>query len=229
MRVELISNTKEVISGLAASICRNQKFDCDSEYLELAEKVIGYGHESIAEHVNFTFLITGVSRVFTHQLVRHRISSISQQSQRYVNPTLNNVHEWCVVPPTIKKDDKSIRIFNKIMKEISLSYDKLIKLGIPKEDVRFILPNATKSSIMITMNARSLWNFFDHRICSKAQWEIRYIAVMMLHLLLQNTTVLFKHWQPKCDTCKEYCGNEVDYTKLKNGTISNGKVIEYNE
>ena len=227
MKVELISSTKEVIAGISASICRNQTLDSESEYLELAKRVIDYGHESIAEHVYFTFKITGISRVCTHQLVRHRIASFSQMSQRHVVPTGEN-DDWYVIPQSILDKPHGKKIFKRVIEQVIGNYNALRQMGVPIEDCRFLLPSATKSDLVMTMNARSLWNLFDHRICNRAQWEIRELSKMILHLLLQNTTILFKDWKPKCDNCKEHCGNEINHLELKNGTISNGKVVEYN-
>ena len=129
---------------------------------EQAAKLVSMGHLSTLEHVTFTFAIEGVSRVLTHQLVRHRIASYSQQSQRYVKE-----HDFeTIVPASIASKPEAKAKFDKLMTEIQAMYDEFIALDIPAEDARYILPNATETKIVCTFNARSLLNFFSLRCCA---------------------------------------------------------------
>jgi len=224
MKVELMYMTDEIIAGKAAAVCRASSGVEEEYYLHLIDRVLAQGHDSIAEHVNYTFRISGISRVCSHQLVRHRIASFSQQSQRHVIPTGENT-DWYVIPLTVLDKPRGKEIFNRVIEQVIGNYNALKQMGVPIEDCRFLLPNATKTEIVMTMNARSLWNLFDHRICNKAQWEIRKMAIMMLHILTNCSPKLFGNWKPKCDRCKEPCGKKLDL-ELGNGTIISGKIIE---
>jgi len=161
----------------------------------IIKRVTGYGHVSVIEHVSFTFTIEGVSRVMTHQLVRHRVASYTQQSQRYVT---YNTFEKYVTPPNIADKAEAKELFEETLQGISKTYRKLLKLGIPKEDARFILPNASKTSIIVTMNARELRHFFNLRCCVRAQWEIRGAAIEMLKQVKKVAPVLFENAGPSC-------------------------------
>ena len=144
------------------------------------------GHASPVEHVSFTFALGGVSRALTHQLVRHRIASYSQQSQRYVDGSDFDY----LIPPEIRKNPEALARFEGIMREIGSAYRDLKGLleeagrtgSKANEDARFVLPQATASNIVVTMNCRALLNFFEHRCCRRAQWEIRHVADEMLAL-----------------------------------------------
>jgi thymidylate synthase (FAD) len=162
---------------------------------EVIKRVTGYGHGSVIEHASFTFSIEGVSRAMTHQLVRHRIASYTQQSQRYVRyDTLKNY----VTPPSITQDVDAKKEFDETLKKISETYQNLLQKGIPKEDARFILPNAAKTNIMVTMNARELRHFFNVRCCARAQWEMREAATEMLRQVKKAAPVLFENVGPTC-------------------------------
>jgi thymidylate synthase (FAD) len=175
------------------------------------------GHESPLEHVNFTFGIEGVSRALTHQLVRHRIASYSQQSQRYVKMDEVPV----VTPPKIAQNPETLATFNQVIAEIATAYQKLLAAGIPAEDARFVLPNACESKIIVTMNARSLLNFFALRTCERAQWEIRRLALEMRKLVREVAPLLFQLAGPSCETlgyCREGkmgCGRAPVLEQLK--------------
>jgi thymidylate synthase (FAD) len=133
-------------------------------------------HQSCLEHVSFTFAIEGVSRALSHQLVRHRLASYSQQSQRYVNGENFDF----IIPPTIKNNVyNTISTYKNLLHEIRECYKDLIEMGIPKEDARYILPNATTTNLIMTMNCRELINFFGERLCIHAQCEIREMANLM--------------------------------------------------
>lgn len=152
------------------------------------------------EHLSFTFGIEGVSRTLTHQLVRHRIASYSQKSQRYVN---EKEFEY-ITPPSIQANDEALGCYEAVMKMLNNAYGKLVDLGIPKEDARYVLPNACETKIIVTMNARSLFNFFNHRCCMRAQWEIRQMAYQMLKLVKEVAPETFKKAGASCDTLG-YC------------------------
>jgi len=161
----------------------------------IIKRVTGYGHTSVIEHASFTFSIEEVSRVMTHQLIRHRIASYTQQSQRYVTyDTLENY----VTPSSIANSAEAKRIFDETLEKLSQTYTKLLGLGIPKEDARFILPNAAKTNIIVTMNARELRHFSSLRCCTRAQWEIREAATEMLRQAKKIAPTLFRNAGPSC-------------------------------
>jgi thymidylate synthase (FAD) len=137
---------------------------------------ISEGHESIIEHASATFDIRGISRACSHQLVRHRIASYSQESQRYVDMTAAEF----VVPPAIAEDPRALEIWHESLGQIAQAYLRLRELGVRKEDARFLLPNATATRIIVTMNFRALRHFFSVRCERAAQWEIRALALEML-------------------------------------------------
>ena len=168
----------------------------------LIEKVIASGHESPIEHVSFTFIIDGVSRTLTHQFVRHRIASYSQQSQRYCR-----VDDLPIVMPDFSYlDDERKQLceaeVKKIAQEIELAYWRIEQLGGRAEDARAVLPNCAGTSIVVTMNCRSLLNFFRHRCCYRAQGEINAVARQMLELVRSQLPVVFDKAGPRCLSLK---------------------------
>ncbi len=206
MKVELIAYTPEpdIIAAVAAKLTHS-KSDIDELLKEDREKlkrllriVIRMGHTSVIEHAYFTFAISGVSRALTHQLVRHRIASYSQQSQRYVEMNIEYV-----TPPSIARNEKIRKKYDEMMKKIWDLYNEM-KEEVPIEDARYILPNATTSKIIVSMNARSLLNFFELRCCLHAQWEIRKLAWRMLHLVKKVAPTIFEDAGPPCRT-RGYC------------------------
>lgn len=235
--IEYTPNPEKVIAS-AAKLCYSAagiEEISDNLTEEKVEKflnmLMSYGHESPVEHVTFTFAIEGVSRSLTHQLVRHRIASYSQQSQRYVK--LNQFNY--VIPPEIKKNIKAKEIFIEAMEQSQQAYDKLADILYKKyvdegmkttnaekkaiEDARYVFPNACETKIIVTMNARSLMNFFKHRCCNRAQWEIRALAEIMLMLVKEVAPTLFKFSGPSCinGACPEgrmTCGKS-EYMKDK--------------
>lgn len=161
--------------------------------------LVELGHESPTEHVSFTFAIEGISRALSHQLVRHRIASYSQQSQRYVEEK----QFVYIVPPSIEKIPEAKAAFEEKMALIQETYNELATL-VPREDARYILPNACETKIICTFNARSLYNFFHHRCCDRAQWEIRQMANRMLVEVKKVAPLLFAKAGASC-VAKGYC------------------------
>jgi len=165
-------------------------------------KVVSSGHESPLEHVKFTFAIEGVSRALTHQLVRHRIASYSQQSQRYVKADNFNY----VIPPSIENDTSLKEKFIRSMEDIQKHYNELLeafkKKGVSGEhanqDARFLLPQAAETKIVVTMNCRELLHFFEQRCCVRAQWEIRALADGMRSLCKKHLPAVFANSGAKC-------------------------------
>jgi thymidylate synthase (FAD) len=134
------------------------------------------GHESIIEHASVTFEIRGISRACSHQLVRHRLASYSQESQRYVEMSAPEF----VVPPSVAGNPEAVATWETFMAQVADTYRRLRDLGVRKEDARFVLPNATATLIVVTMNFRTLRHFFSVRCDKAAQWEIRELAREML-------------------------------------------------
>ena len=155
--------------------------------LKLLKNIVEKGHGSVLEHCCFTFSIEGISRACSHQLVRHRIASYSQQSQRYVNGEKFGY----ITPEKIKKMDVLDEAYKNFMEEVQIFYKNLVLAGIPKEDARYILPNATTTNIVVTMNARELLHFIELRSSPRAQWEIRELAQEMLRQLQDVAPVIF--------------------------------------
>lgn len=214
--LEYTPNPEKVIAS-AAKLCYSAVGIEDIEKNLDQEKstafinmLMSYGHESPIEHVSFTFAIEGVSRSLTHQLVRHRIASFSQQSQRYVKL---NQFEY-IVPPEIEKYEKAKSVFVEAMKNSQDAYNRLADMLKNKyidegmkalsaekkaiEDARYVFPNACETKIIVTMNSRSLINFFRHRCCNRAQWEIRELADEMLSQVRKVAPILFKYSGPSC-------------------------------
>lgn len=167
------------------------------------------GHFSTLEHASYTFAIDGVSRALTHQLVRHRIASFNQQSQRYVKFT-DGVET--VKPASVAENDEANAVFDEAVKQATDAYAKLLELGVPAEDARYLLPNAAESKIVVTMNVRELLHFFELRCCNRAQWEIREMAHKMLELARPTAPYVFADAGAPCvhGSCPEgkmSCGN----------------------
>ncbi len=152
------------------------------------------GHLSILEHASFTFGIDGISRVTSHQLVRHRVASYSQQSQRYVK---FDSPEF-VLPSTVTIDESRRQRFEAALKNLYSLYNEMIEEGVPAEDARYLLPNAACTKIIVTMNARELLHFFTLRGCERAQWEIREMATEMIVLAKTVAPVIFADTGPAC-------------------------------
>jgi len=145
------------------------------------------GHESIVEHASATFEISGISRACSHQLVRHRIASYSQESQRYVDMS---DPAW-VMPDAIADDARARAVWDSFVEQVKVAYRELREIGVLKEDARFVLPNAAATRIVVTMNFRELLHFFHLRITPEAQWEIRRVAIVMLEKLAPHAPTIF--------------------------------------
>ena len=193
MKVTLIAHTPEPEKVCAAAARSCYSGDGASDLLErknpeaFLAKVVGMGHESVIEHAVFTFSVEGVSRSLTHQLVRHRVASFSQQSQRYVPLETPSY----VVPETVKADPEKAKVYEAAMDVAWKTYNTLVEMGIPAEDARYVLPNGCTTNITITMNARELRHFFRLRCCNRAQWEIREMADRMLELCQEVSPAIF--------------------------------------
>lgn len=190
----------------------------DEKAASFVEMLSEIGHESPTEHAYFTFGIEGVSRAFLAQITRHRIASFSVQSQRYV---AEHNFEY-VTPPEIAAVPEALEIFENAMKQDLENYEAIAEILSKKyreeylnsgddektasrkaekraiEDARFVLPNACDTKMVVTMNARSLMNFFKHRCCNRAQWEIREVANEMLKQVCEVAPNLFKNAGPAC-------------------------------
>jgi thymidylate synthase (FAD) len=162
---------------------------------DLVGRVLSMGHASVLEHVTLTYGVEGISRATSHQLVRHRIASYSQQSQRYVAAAFGYV-----TPPSLgrQKGDRMAVRYRRHMKKSAELYQEMLAAGIPAEDARFVLPNATGTKILISMNARELHHFFALRLCRRAQWEIREMAKRMLVIAHEKAPLLFEKAGPGC-------------------------------
>ena len=164
--------------------------------------VITSGHLSALEHASYTFAVDGVSRAMTHQLVRHRLASYNQQSQRYVTyadaPTF-------IVPPSVGGDPAAAEAFAAATAAAFDGYRALLDAGVPAEDARYLLPNAMETKIVITMNIRELLHFFELRCCKRAQWEIRELALAMLDLAEPTAPYIFMDAGASCrrGPCRE--------------------------
>lgn len=247
MKVKLLAHTPEPekVISMAAKLCyspvgvdeieKNLNHESIEKFLNM---LINMGHESPLEHVTFTFAIEGISRSCSHQIVRHRIASFSQQSQRYVKLEQFDY----IIPPHIEKIKEAKKIFIESMKRDQEDYDKLVDILFEKhckrlieegktekqaktqgekmaiEDARYVFPNACETKMVFTINTRSLYNFFDHRCCDRAQWEIRELATEMLKQVKEVAPILFKNCGPKC--VKGPCSE---------GKMSCGKIVNVRE
>jgi thymidylate synthase (FAD) len=207
MKVELTRITENPILAIeeAASNCYNSEATGDGKIMN---HCIKSGHTSVTEFCDFTFHIEGVSRALSHQLVRHRMASYAQRSQRYCSEDGFGY----VIPPSIKHNRTANSIYNELMDDIALIYKSLQQAGVPNEDARMVLPNACETKIIVTMNIRSLLHFFEERCCNRAQWEIRQMADMMLDICKAIAPNIFAKAGASCvrGKCKEgkmCCGN----------------------
>lgn len=203
MKVELLEYTPQpdILASVAAHSCHSKGGaseilgeKSEEKLKNILRKTVERGHTSVIEHANFTFSVEGISRACSHQLVRHRIASYAQQSQRHVRPD----EERYVVPPSIRRNPSALEKFQSAMEDAWEAYKELEKEGVSREDSRFVLPNATETNIVVTMNARSLLNFFELRTCMHAQWEIRAVANKMLKEVKEVAPTIFEDAGPPC-------------------------------
>ena len=222
MKVELLAYTPEPdrVCAAAARGCYSKKDAVtlyremkDEEIKKILRKCILSGHLDVIEHANFTFSVSGVSRSLTHQLVRHRLASYSQQSQRYVELKLN--HGSYIEPVAYQTLKPELRKkVSQLLTTISNIYYELIESGLNLEDTRMILPNATPTNITFTMNARELRHFLGQRCCFRAQWEIRHLANEILRLCKKVAPVIFDDVWAACRQLG-YCPELVQCSQLK--------------
>lgn len=247
MKVKLLAYTPEPekVVSMAAKLCYSKvgvegiEENLTEEKIENFLKMLtDIGHESPLEHVSFTFGIEGISRACSHQIVRHRIASYSQQSQRYVKL---DQFEY-IIPPEIEKSEEAKEIFIKAMERDQKDYDRIVDILSEKhrkefiengktekeakrlaekkaiEDARYVFPNSCETKIVMTMNVRSLYNFFEHRCCERAQWEIREMSIQMLKEVKKVAPIIFRNCGPNCikGPCPE-------------GKMTCGKIVEIRE
>ncbi len=160
----------------------------DNAVHKVLKTIIDSGHHSALEHASYTFAVEGVSRAMTHQLVRHRMASYNQQSQRYVS--FAEAPEF-IVPPAVAADPEAAQRFAEAVDAAFAAYRGLLDAGVEPEDARYLLPNATETKIVVTMNVRELLHFFELRGCNRAQWEIRELAHRMLELVEDTAPYIF--------------------------------------
>jgi len=204
MQVELLYHTPdpERAVATAARLCyapigaSELMESLDAEGIrKVLKTILVSGHYSTLEHASYTFAIDGVSRALTHQLVRHRLASFNQQSQRYVK-FADGLD--VVKPASIAENEEADKLFDEMVDKTVEAYKVFLNLGIPAEDARYILPNAAESKIVVTMNIRELLHFFDLRCCNRAQWEIRELAWKMLELARPTAPYIFAEAGPGC-------------------------------
>lgn len=197
MQVELLYHTAEPERAIAtaARVCYApvgaaelmETLD-DDQIRSILSTILRSGHLSTLEHASYTFAVDGVSRTLTHQLVRHRLASFNQQSQRYVKM---EGEPQIITPHTVSEDEERLAVFDEAIEAAFDTYHKLLALGVPAEDARYVLPNACETKIVITMNVRELLHFFSVRCCKRAQWEIRELACRMLELAAPTAPYIF--------------------------------------
>lgn len=168
----------------------------EEKMLKLIQRVISSGHYSTIEHIQVSFAINNISRACSHQLVRHRHMSFSQKSQRYVKE--KGQFDY-IVPPTVESNPELTAKFDDFMTKISDFYQELVDAGIPAEDARFVLPNATVTSMVASLNLRELIHLANLRLCTRAQKEIRILVLKMCKELLKEEPWLTEYLVPKCE------------------------------
>lgn len=196
MKVTLTRVTHNPVQAIeeAASNCYDSQPTPDGRIMKAC---YNSGHHSVLEFADFTFHVEGLSRATSHQLVRHRLASYEQRSQRYV---AEDGFKY-VVPDSIKNNWGAGALYYDLMKEINDIYVSLMDMGIPAEDARFVLPNACETVIEIKMNGRALIHFMNERLCTRAQWEIREMAKLMKQCLMEydeECAQIAKFCVPKC-------------------------------
>jgi len=211
MDVRLLSHTPDPERAIAASarLCYAPvgaaelvETMSDVAVHKVLNTIISSGHTSALEHASYTFAIDGVSRTLTHQLVRHRLASYNQQSQRYVS---YSEHPQFICPPSIAADPDAHKRFQAACAAAFSAYRDLLDAGVAAEDARYLLPNAMETKIVVSMNIRELLHFFELRCCKRAQWEIRDLALAMLELAEPTAPYIFMDAGAACrrGPCRE--------------------------
>jgi len=194
MKIDLLSitpNAEKLIESAGRTAYLSFKKQEEGSEKEFIRMIVKSGHHSVLEHSFATFRIRGSSRALTHQLVRHRLCSFTQQSQRYVDESNFNYVE----PDPIKDNLKTHSLFTKFMKEAKKAYTELQRLGIKNEDARFVLPNAVESQIVVTANFREWRHIIELRGSSDVQWEIRRVAIEILKILKNHVPTVFEDFE----------------------------------
>lgn len=211
MKVTLTRVTENPIGAIEEAACNC--YNSEPTGGKIMKACYNSGHHSVLEFCDFTFHIEGVSRALTHQLVRHRLASYAQRSQRYCGEGNFDY----VIPPSIQKDEDTLHTYTALMGYINMQYEKLQKAGVSNEDARMVLPNACETVIEVKMNLRSLIHFMNERLCTRAQWEIRLLALEMKKCVEEQYPELAQYLVPKCEAhapysfCTEHksCGRHV--------------------
>lgn len=194
MKVKLTRITNDPILAIeeAASNCYNSEATGDGKIMK---HCIKSGHTSVTEFCDFTFHIEGISRALSHQLVRHRLASYAQRSQRYCSEGSFSF----ITPKSVESNVSAHLKYMDLIEKINDTYELLQELGIPNEDARMVLPNACETQIEVKMNLRTLMNFMNERLCACAQWEIRNLAWEMRKQVLLQVPELDDYLVPKCE------------------------------
>lgn len=195
MKVKLLKYIEDNAGYEATRVCKKAEINVPRAFVRAVEA----GHTSLLEHLVFQFSINGISRACSHQLVRHRVASYAQESQRYVKIDEEN---WYIIPDNVV----DFKAYHSLMEVIKASYNQMIANGTPLEDARYILPNSCKTNLVMTINGRSLDNFLRLRTCSHAQWEIRELAQLMLKEVQLVSRYFESQKYPKCNECRTPCG-----------------------
>lgn len=224
MEVTLTRVTQNPVEAIEEAACNC--YNSQPAGGKIMKSCYNSGHHAVLEFCDFTFHVEGVSRALTHQLVRHRLASYAQRSQRYCG---ENGFEY-ITPSTITGIPEAEEKYHQMMQTIDDLYTDLQDYGLPNEDCRYILPNACTTCIEVKMNFRTLIHFMNERLCTRAQWEIRLLARAMKKCVEEQYPELAKYLVPKCEVhdgiyfCTEHstCGRHPklksiydDYSKLQ--------------
>ena len=220
-RVTLVASTLDAnaVMPMSAHCCVASDSDDITPWKEVQNDykplrhAVESNHQSIMEHALFTFFIEGMSRACSHQLVRHRVASVSQQSQRYVKMATSSSDGFDhVTPMSIQENPEARNLYENHMSATAEVYGRLVDCyGIPMEDARYVLPNACCTNMVFTCNLRELKHIAEERLCERAQWEIRDIVEQMVDLANSRMEPIIVPLVPKCKTLgycpeKKSCG-----------------------
>ena len=220
-RVTLVASTLDAnaVMSMSAHCCVASDSDDITPWKEVQNDykplrhAVESNHQSIMEHALFTFFIEGMSRACSHQLVRHRVASVSQQSQRYVKMATSSRDGFDhVTPMSIQENPEARNLYENHMSATAEVYGRLVDCyGIPMEDARYVLPNACCTNMVFTCNLRELKHIAEERLCERAQWEIRDIVEQMVDLVNSRMEPIIVPLVPKCKTLgycpeKKSCG-----------------------